>query len=435
MPQYKKLHILVATFSWGVLLSYLWMAPRAYDRMSRGYGDFSNFYTAGKILQRGQGKQLYDLALQTQVQNEFSEASALRNRALPYMRPPFEALLFVPLCHFPFARAYAIWVVLSMFLVGVTAAYLRSRIPGLAATPWWVYCPLCFSFYPIVFGLILGQDAALVFFLFGLATVKLLEGQDLRAGFWLGLSLIKFQLVLPLLFILFLKKQFRALAGFSLVAAILGTVSLWVVGVKGLSAYPAYLWRLNEKGAAAAIYPSVMPSLRGLVQGWTDPLRPIHSLEMITAALSLALLLWAARQWPTSSARTSKVYLAGLAIVFLATLLAGYHEFGYDLSLVFPIALLAATAGCDDGSLDRTTRRALLFSAAALLCPPLYLLLISAARLNLMAIPLLCLAWGLARAVKIWAAAQANAELFHSATGWSRALADKTLEPTIVPLG
>jgi len=378
--------------------------------MSRGYADFSNFYTAGKILQRGQGGRLYDLGFQNQVQGEFSEASALRNRALPYMRPPFEAPLFVPLCYLSFPRAYAAWVLFSIFLVGATAAHLRARMPGLAATPWWAYYPLCFSFYPIVFGLILGQDAALVFLLFGLVMVSLLEGRDFQAGCWLGLALIKFQLVLPLILILCLKKQFRTLAGFSSVTFLLASLSLWVVGWKGMAAYPAYLWRLNEKGAAAAIYPSVMPSLRGLVQGWTNPLQPIPRLDVITAVLSLAVLLWAARQWPAGVMRTSKAYSAGLAIVLLATLLAGYHEFGYDLSLLFPIALLAASAGCDDGELDITTRRALLFGSAALLCPPLYLLLISAARLNLMAVASLCLAWGLARAVKIWTAPERVAE-------------------------
>jgi hypothetical protein len=261
----------------------------------------------------------------------------------------------------------------------------------------------------------LGQDAALVFLLFGLVTVKLLEGRDFQAGCWLGLILIKFQLVLPLVFILFLKKQFRTLAGFSLVAVLLTSVSLWVVGWKGMAAYPQYLWRLNEKGSAAAIYPSVMPSLRGLVQGWTNPLQVIPKLDVITAGLSLALLVWAAWQWPADAARTSKAYSGGLAIVFLATLLAGYHEFGYDLSLLFPIALLAASAGCDDGRLDTTTRRALLFGSAALLCPPLYLLLISAVRLNLMALASLCLAWALARAVKIWIAPERVAATVRSA--------------------
>src|ERR1700687_4302394 len=133
MPPLRKLQIFVATFFWGMLLTYVWMAPRLYDRMARGYADFSNFYTAAKIVQTGQRIRLYDLRLQTQVQSQFSEAAALRNRALPYMRPPFEALLFLPLSYLPYPRAYAVWVLFSIVLVGATAAFLRSRIPGFGA--------------------------------------------------------------------------------------------------------------------------------------------------------------------------------------------------------------------------------------------------------------------------------------------------------------
>ena len=65
--------------------------------------------------------------------------------------------------------------------------------------------------------------------LFALMMVQMRKGRDLLAGCFLGLALIKFQLVLPLLFVLVLKRQFRMLAGFSLVAVPLVLVSLWVV--------------------------------------------------------------------------------------------------------------------------------------------------------------------------------------------------------------
>jgi len=416
LPQLRKPYVLVATFFWVMVIGYFGMVPRVYDRMSRGYADFSNFYTAGKIVQAGLGDRLYDLRLQTQVQNQFSEGSALNNRALPYMRPPFEALLFWPLSYLPFPRAYTIWVLFSIALVGATAAYLRSRIPGLATIPWWLYYPAYFSFYPMVYGFILGQDSALMLLLFGLVAVQWREGRDFQAGCFLGLALIKFQFVLPLIFILILKKQFRTLTGFSLVAALLAGVSLWVVGWHGMATYPQYLRHLNAKGAAAAIYPSVMPSLRGLVEGWTDPLDPRHGLDWITCALSIGVLVWAARQWDTAAPRASKVYWAGISVAFIATLLAGYHEFGYDLSLLLPIILLAAKLVWDDPALDLPTRRILLSGAVALMFPPLYLVLIVATRLNLMAVAVLCLAWGLARAIKTWTGEQETAAPDLSAT-------------------
>jgi hypothetical protein len=411
MPPHRKLQIFVATFVWGILLLYIWMAPRLYDRMARGYADFSNFYTAGKIVQTGQRGRLYDLTWQTQVQSSFSEAAALRNRALPYMRPPFEALLFWPLSYLPYERAYAAWALLNIFLVAVTAAFLRSRIPGLVAIPWWLYYPAYFSFYPIAYGFVLGQDAALMLFLFGLVLTRWLKGQDFRAGCFLGLALIKFQLVLPLILILFIKRQFRTLAGFSLVATLLAAVSLWVVGWQALRDYPSYLWRLNEEGSVAGIFPSVMPSLRGLVQGWNDPLHPLPSLDVITGVLAVSLLVWAAWQWPTASPRSSKSYLAGVAVIFLATLLAGYHEFCYDLSLLFPLVLLAARAGLRDAAASATVRWTLVMAAAVLSYPPFFFYLHAKAHLNLIALPLLWLAWGFSRYARVAQFREATASL------------------------
>src|SRR5258707_12222952 len=130
--------------------------------------------------------------------------------------------------------------------------------------------------------------------LFGLVAMQWREGRDFQAGCFLGLALIKFQFVLPLIFILILKKQFRTLTGFSLVAALLAGVSLWVVGWHGMATYPQYLRHLNAKGAAAPIYPSVMPSLRGPVEGWTGPLDPRHGPARITSGPSQVFLVWEA---------------------------------------------------------------------------------------------------------------------------------------------
>jgi hypothetical protein len=406
MPQHKKLRVFAAMFFWGMILSCLWVAPGVYGHAARGAADFSTFYTAGKIVQRGQGHQLYDWGVQTQVQSEFSRTAALRNRALPYMRPPYEALLFLPLSYLSYPRAYVVWVLLNMLLVGLTAAFLRSRIPDLPTIQWWLYYPAVFSFCPIAFGFLMGQDSALMLLLFGLAMVHWLEHKDFRAGCFLGLALIKFQLVLPLIFILCLKRQFRTLAGFSLVAILLSGIGVWVVGWEGMVAYPGFLWRLSQMGVAAAIYPNMMPSLRGLLQGWTDALHPSPSLVLITGLLSLVVLVWAAAQWRVQAPRPSKIYWAGVAIVFLATLLVGYHEYSYDLSLLLPVVLRSANTGLQNRELDATTRWSLMLGSAALLCAPLYLLLIAKGQLNLIAVPELLLASGLARAIKIWQSAE-----------------------------
>jgi len=380
-----------------MLAIYIGIAPRVYRQMIRGYADFSNFYTAGEILKEGQSEHLYDLRLQTDVQKRFSEGAALRDRALPYMRPPIEALLFLPFSYLSYQRAYVIWVGCNMFLVLLTAWFLRSRIPVLSTIPAWVYYLAYSSFYPIALGFALGQDAALISLLFAGVMVQWVRGKDFQAGVLLGLCLIKFQLVLPLIFILILKKQFRCLAGLSLSSAVMVAVSTLVVGWSGMISYPRYLFQLNGKGAGAGIYPSVMPSLRGLVQGWVDPMHPLPVLDVLTALIVLVFLVWAARQWNTEAPRPSSTYSHGMAVVLLAVLLAGYHEFIYDLSLLLPVALVGFLAGWQDSERNPVARWMLLLGAGSLLFPPLYFFLLVKAQLNLMAIPVLLLCGGFAR--------------------------------------
>ena len=385
-------------FFGGILLSYLLVTPRVYDYPEGS--DFSTFYTAGKIVRRGQSQRLYDWALQTRVQSEFSRATVLRGRALPYLRPPFEALLFVPLSYLPYRTAFGVWIALCGLFVGLSAMFLRSRIPDAPAIPWWLYYPAIFSFGPIAHGFALGQDCALVLFLFAWILICLHEGKDFRAGCLLGLALIKFQLVLPLLFVFMVKKQFRTLAGFSSVAALLAAVGVWLLGWEGILGYATYLWQLNQRPLAAGIWPSMMPSIRGLAQGWGD----MHSsvgLDLLVGMLSFVLLIWAAMQWDTTAPRRSRCYRVGISICFFATLLAGYHASGYDMSLLFPVVLYAANSGWYDRELDVRTRGILLLGSALLLCAPLYLVLARHGQVNLLAVAVLVLVWGYSRTIRV----------------------------------
>ena len=398
----KKIHIYAAVVLVSTLVSYGWVARSVYDSATRGYADFSVFYAAGKIVQRGQGHQLYDLELQTRVQKEFSEPAILRNRALPYMRLPFEALLFVPFSYLSYIVAYRIWVGLYVLTVLLAAALLRRKIPELKLFPAWLYFPAYLGYFPLAYGMALGQDSGLMLLFFVCFILALREQKDFRAGCFIGLALIKFQLVLPILFVLTVKKHFRVLAGFSVVAWTLAGISAWVTGVQGLMGYPTYLWRLNRVPATSGIFPNMMPSIRGLVEGWVSPMHSFPALDILTSALSATLLLWTAMQWRTESPRSSKIYTGGVLACVVAAMLSGYHTFAADLSLLCPVVLLAACAAWRAADLDFATRSTLWLGAGGLLFTPFYLLLIWEKQLNLMVVFPCLLIWGLARATKTW---------------------------------
>src|SRR5262249_9795618 len=158
----------------------------------------------------------------------------------------------------------------------------------------------------------------------------------------------------PFAFVLFLKRRFRALLGFVTVGILLAALSAAIVGVRGLLEYPLYLWHLNKVPAAAAIFPGMMPNLRGLLEGWGSPMRSYVALDVGTGILSLLLLIWAASNWHTQ-ALGSKVYLGGLALALVATVLSGYHTFSYDLSLLCPVVLMSAWISLNDSQLEART--------------------------------------------------------------------------------
>src|ERR1022692_3210077 len=95
--------------SWLLATALVWMAVgngvmlwKSRVQMRQGYGDFANFYTAGTLVRRGLGAELYNPAAQWKVQREFAPEVKTRVGPLRYIRPPFEALLFSVFAAWPY---------------------------------------------------------------------------------------------------------------------------------------------------------------------------------------------------------------------------------------------------------------------------------------------------------------------------------------------
>jgi len=84
-----------------------------------GPGDFTAFYTAGYIVRTGNAHHLYDLDLQTRVQQQFllPHGWTFDGGLLPYANPPFFALLFVPLSLLPLLWAFHLWNLINLSLL------------------------------------------------------------------------------------------------------------------------------------------------------------------------------------------------------------------------------------------------------------------------------------------------------------------------------
>lgn len=347
-----------------------WMARR---QVAEGLPDFRIFYTAGLMLQRGQGTSLYNDSMQLNTQREFVPPVRSEATPLPYNHPPFEALLYLPLTHLSYLHAYFLWDVLNLGLLVATIWRLRPWLPSLAAEfPLLLYL-LPLAFFPVAYALMQGQDSIMLMALYALVYGCLRRGRDLEAGVYLGLGLFKFHLVLPFAFILLLRRRWRAIAGLATVALGEAAVSWALVGWEQLRYYPTYAWHINRLQQVKIIVPSNMPNLRGLFTGWTWSAAARPWPEIALLGVSFALLVWAARQWQPASLIDEHRWNRGFSIALIVTFLTGYHGYNQDLSILL-VPLLLTADFILGAAKDRATTTTKLF-LGLMFFSPLYLVL------------------------------------------------------------
>jgi len=394
MSQLRR-HRFVAIFAAALVLLHGIILWNARHLISKGYPDFTIFYSAARLVREGFGPSLYDPEVQYRVQREFASGVSIRQGALPYNHPPFETILFMPLSSLPYLAAYLVWDSLNLVLLAGVLWCVQSGLerewPGL----WWGLF-LCLAFFPVCVALLQGQDILLLVLWFAAAYVSLKRGNDFAAGCWLGLGLFRFQLILPFVAMLGLGKRWRALAGFLAMAGVLGLVSAAVVGWHSLWGYPHYVWFVERTMGHGAIVPSDMPNLRGFLAALFTGRIPRLLLDGITVLLSLGLVMFGAFHYKPGLA--GERFDLAFSLCVVVVVLVSYHAFAYDLCLLLlPVALVANYVR-SRGAIDVRRQILLIGPIFVLFFSPLHLVLwLHYGQLNVLAILLAAWAWAIAR--------------------------------------
>ncbi len=336
---------LIAFYLAGMLFLNAVVYWSARSQVVDGHPDYSIFYTAGLMLRRGQGRDLYDNARQLGVQREFAPVAKKKTRPLPFNHPAFEGVLFVPLTRLSYLASYELWVGLNVLLLLGIVLFLHKKVSEIQSIPAWLSFLAALAFFPISYALMQGQDSIMLLALYCLAYVALRRGRDLQAGIWLGLGLFKFHLVLPFVLILFLRRRWRAVLGVGISGAFDLLLSWALVGGRQLLVYPRYAWQVNRQPDMQIIAPRNMANLRGLITGWSWVGTAVPWFEIALLFASLVLVIWAARQWELAQTSGVAAWNNGFAIAMIATFLVGYHGYNHDMSILFlPVMLLSARA-------------------------------------------------------------------------------------------
>lgn len=325
--------------AWCICLIIMELLGAGFDRSGLNASfDFRAFYSAGYLM-RTHPSQLYDLTQQDRVQ----EALITTNGFMPFYHPSYEALLFAPFSFLNYRSAYLAFIGFNMLLL--MAAFFAARpvfssvIPLLQPRPGLMF----FAFVPLLAALMQGQDSILLLLLCCLAWRRMEAGKDASAGFLLALALFKFQIIIPIVVLIAIRRNWRFAVGFLVTAAGIVCLCIAAVGGTGVESLVEILSgaiTATNKGNALAqhamsIHPSAMPNIAGFLYACGTRFVSPHVSLAITGVCSFLLLGWAARilrqcEWQVA-----------FSVAVLCGLLVSYHLLLHDVTLaLLPLALL-----------------------------------------------------------------------------------------------
>jgi len=199
-------------------------------------GDFPAFYMSGRLLNHYPSSRLYDLQLQERLLLEVRPAE--QGLRLPYLHPPFLAVVFRPFALLPYAWAYAAWSAtsLGLYIAGLLAM-LRHFGPfnkpdkGTALL-------LALSFEPFLAETLAGgQVSSIAFLCLALAISSEHRARPFSSGVFLSLCLYRPTLLTLILPMLVFSRRWRMLVGFGVGGAVLLTATALTMGPSVIADY------------------------------------------------------------------------------------------------------------------------------------------------------------------------------------------------------
>jgi hypothetical protein len=349
----------------GCLLGYFgyWFGRASPGFPWGGPGDFTTLYTGALIFRSGHAQQLYDLAVQKEIQDLLlrSHGWMFKDGLLLYVYPPFFAPLFIPLTFLRLSIAFHFWNLITLGFLLASVRLLLKDQNRCSPREFLIASLVVLAFFPVFESFYKGQSSFLVLFSLTYTYLSLKRGYDGRAGFALAVGLIKPQLVLVVALVLLIQKRRRAIAAF-VVSSLLLSILCWIlVGTQAISAYFSLSRSAMTWDGAFNFIPGRMPNLRGTIHRVTDVIRLLsggaqpstHAMLLTALALSLLVLIWIMHCWKGTWKPAAHRFDLQFAFTIIATLLITPYIYGHDLSLLVLVGFLVFGALTRHGRADQ----------------------------------------------------------------------------------
>jgi len=341
-----KIPILVVIVCFNLIFIIVWVVNGSFFSI---YGrDYLAYWSAGKIADQKGYSKIYDLnnlrSVQTQeleslgVLSKTDESSTL---VIPVPYFSFFVLPFQILSKIDLVNGYWLWTILNLIiLIGYLVFFMRKLLPenGTKVNYLKLLIPILIS-YPVIHNLIFGQVNVLLLVCAGEFIRNAVRKKSILSGLWLGGLLVKPQLLILIIPIILIMRNWKVLMGFVASSGIILVTSLILSGSAGIKAL-INLWT-RYSVSIATNSPEVMinwrmvgVNLNNLLNtslGWV-----IIGLGMVLTILALYFLI---KQNPPLGSPSWVITMLG---VFSATLAITWHAHQHMAMVLIPFLVYAS---------------------------------------------------------------------------------------------
>ena len=298
--------------------------------------DFLSFWSAGWLANQRGYAAAYDPSQLAEIQYHYIPKPAnveqyqfipIFTFFMPIFLLPFQLLAMIPL-----TPAFILWTMLNLFGSILYLLFFSRSVSS--------YLPLrtlllLLLFWPFYQSLFWGQIGLILLIACGEFLRSFLLAKHWRAGFWLGVLLIKPQTLVLILPLLLLQKQWRVLLGFGLVAAFVCLISLSLLGIEGMEVYLS----LSDKviNRFATVSPNGMMNWRMIGENLALLGLPWLGWGIAWTGMVVTVFLTFKQFWriPIGAEEAPQAFLA----IFAATALVAWHFHVHNLIILLPCFL------------------------------------------------------------------------------------------------
>ncbi|MCD6577550.1 MAG: DUF2029 domain-containing protein [Anaerolineaceae bacterium] len=341
-----KIPILVVIVCFNLIGIIFWVVNGGF--LSIYGGDYFAYWSAGKIADQKGYSEIYDLnnlrSVQTQELDSLGVLLKTDDSPYPVLPAAYFSFFILPfqiLSKIDLVNGYWLWTVLNLIiLIGYLVFFMRRILPesGTIVNGLKLLIPILIS-YPVFHNFIFGQVNVLLLVCTGEFIRNVVNKKSILSGLWLGGLLVKPPLLILIIPIILIMRNWKVLMGFVASSGIILVTSFILSGSAGIKAM-INLWIRYSVGFATSS-PQVMINWRMVGLNLNNLLNTslgwvITGLGMVLTILALYFLI---KQNPPLGSPSWVITILG---VFSATLAITWHAHQHMAMVLIPFLVYAS---------------------------------------------------------------------------------------------